>query len=117
MAAAARAMARHWLSSGVRVAFALAALVALTGEAGAQNARQAAARVNVEDVRKLHQMEDRGDPALRATLTATLNRLEVDDPPAIILDVFLAFAQMRYSDGASDTVIPWWSACCAWPES
>jgi diguanylate cyclase (GGDEF)-like protein len=51
-------------------------------------------------------MEDRGDPALRATLTATLNRLEVDDPPAIILDVFLAFAQMRYSDGASDTVIP-----------
>ncbi|HNY48256.1 MAG TPA: hypothetical protein PKN64_14970, partial [Casimicrobium sp.] len=81
-------------------------LLTFAGEASAQNTLPAASRVNVEDVRKLHQLEDRGDPALRETLTATLNRLEVDDPPAIILDVFLAFAQMRYSDGASDTVVP-----------
>ena len=63
-------------------------------------------RVSTEDVRRLHQMEDRGDPALRGKLNETLNRLVADDPPAIILDVFTAFAQMRYSDGASDTVIP-----------
>lgn len=90
----------------MRVVFALVVLVTLAVEARAQNTLPVASRVNVEDVRKLHQLEDRGDPALRETLTATLNRLEVDDPPAIILDVFLAFAQMRYSDGASDTVIP-----------
>jgi len=94
------------LSSAVRAVFAIVVLLTFAGEASAQNTLPAASRVNVEDVRKLHQLEDRGDPALRETLTATLNRLEVDDPPAIILDVFLAFAQMRYSDGASDTVVP-----------
>ncbi len=67
---------------------------------------QTSERVTPDDVRRLRQMEDRGDPALRQTLVSTLMRLDASDPPTLIIDVFLAFAQMRYSDGASDTVIP-----------
>jgi diguanylate cyclase (GGDEF)-like protein len=94
-----RLLATTWLTATL-------AIVDADSYAAGTSAGPETTRVTVDDVRVLHQMEDRGDPALRERLSSTVRRLDPNDAPTLIIDVFLAFAQMRYSDGASDTVIP-----------